>query len=147
MLTLRREGGSSRTKDRTHVSCIGRQILYLWAARKAPQRRFLSTLDAESAPDMSQLLTFRAGCPWSWRQNPGLGLGTSLSLLPSPLCEAAVCRPCSLADTVSPASWPTPLCAVSGRNLLAGICVPVSHSWLCGPERPLLGRRRLRFLV
>ena len=30
-----RHVGSSGTRDRTHVPCIGRQILYLWATRKA----------------------------------------------------------------------------------------------------------------
>jgi len=28
--------GSSWLRDQTHVSCIGRQILYLWATREAP---------------------------------------------------------------------------------------------------------------
>ena len=28
--------GSSRPKDKTHVSCIGRQALYHWATREAP---------------------------------------------------------------------------------------------------------------
>ena len=28
--------GSSRPRDRTHVFCIGRQILYHWATREAP---------------------------------------------------------------------------------------------------------------
>ena len=29
--------GSSRCKDQTHMSCIGRQILYHWATREAPR--------------------------------------------------------------------------------------------------------------
>ena len=28
--------GSSQPRDQTHVSCIGRQILYRWASREAP---------------------------------------------------------------------------------------------------------------
>ena len=31
-----RHVGSSQTRDPTHVSCIGRQILYHWATREAP---------------------------------------------------------------------------------------------------------------
>ena len=31
--------GSSQPRDRTHISCIGRQILYLWATWEAWNRR------------------------------------------------------------------------------------------------------------
>ena len=34
--------GSSWTRDRTHVSCIGRWILYHWATREAPQTGCMS---------------------------------------------------------------------------------------------------------
>ena len=33
--------GSSWTRDGNHVSCIGRQLLYHWATRKAPNAHFL----------------------------------------------------------------------------------------------------------
>ena len=32
-------GGSSQARDQTRVICIGRQILYCWATRKAPPLR------------------------------------------------------------------------------------------------------------
>ena len=34
--------GSSWIRDQTHVSCIGRWILYHWATREAPQTGFMS---------------------------------------------------------------------------------------------------------
>ena len=37
--------GSSQTWDRTHVSCIGRQILYHWASRKALNHGCFVALD------------------------------------------------------------------------------------------------------
>ena len=33
--------GSSWTRDRTHVSCTGRQIPYCWATREAPQAHYI----------------------------------------------------------------------------------------------------------
>ena len=36
--------GSSWIRDGTHVSCSGRQILYHWATREAPDISFLSNL-------------------------------------------------------------------------------------------------------
>ena len=35
-VTMPSSRGSSRPRDRTHVSCIGRQILYRWTTREAP---------------------------------------------------------------------------------------------------------------
>ena len=34
--------GSSRIRDQTHVSCIGRQILYHWATREVPGLVFIA---------------------------------------------------------------------------------------------------------
>ena len=34
------QAGSSRIRDRTRVSCIGRQVLCQWATREGPQMRF-----------------------------------------------------------------------------------------------------------
>ena len=34
--------GSSRPRDQTHVSCIGRQILHLWVTREAPDFTWIS---------------------------------------------------------------------------------------------------------
>ena len=31
--------GSSQPRDQTHISCIGRQILYHWATREAPHKQ------------------------------------------------------------------------------------------------------------
>ena len=45
-LLASRHVGSFRTRDRTHVSCISRWILYHWAAREAPEWCSLGVHDA-----------------------------------------------------------------------------------------------------
>ena len=60
---------SSRPRDRTHVSCIGRQILYHWATGK-PTLQLLGT-------------SYFAICPWDGGKNTGwqsLDLGSSFYL-------------------------------------------------------------------
>ena len=42
--------GSSRTTDRTRVSCIGRKILYYWATWKV--------LDAQSCPTLCDAMDY-----------------------------------------------------------------------------------------
>ena len=41
-VTVSSSGGSSWPMDRTHISCIGRQILYHWVTWKAPSTVFMS---------------------------------------------------------------------------------------------------------
>ena len=63
---------SSRTRDWTHVSCIGRQILYPWATREAQFNSFVlicgwvNTL----ATSCEELTHWKR--PWCWE---GLGAG------------------------------------------------------------------------
>ena len=44
--------GSSPSRDRTHVSCIGRQFLYHWTTREAPRYPRLLT-EAQTGPPVS----------------------------------------------------------------------------------------------
>ena len=77
-LAAPRRVGSSQTRDRTCVSCIGRQILYHWATRES---------ERESHSVVSDSLQPHGLCsPWnSPGQNTGVGsLFLLQGILPSP---------------------------------------------------------------
>ena len=56
-LAALRHLGSSWTRDRTHVSCIGRQILYHWTTREAPSSIFffLNNIKLDSVVFLKEL--------------------------------------------------------------------------------------------
>ena len=53
--------GSSWTRDWTHVTCIGRQILYHWATREALSRLLLK------GRENNDMLHMKPGCLWTLR--------------------------------------------------------------------------------
>ena len=102
-----------------------------------------STLDAESVPDMSQLSPSVLDVLGPGARTLALDLVRAVSLLPSPLCGAAVC--CTMLTswhcepsvlTHSPLSHLRLLFA--GKHLCSRVKTTVSHSWLCGTKCPLL---------
>ena len=59
-LSALRHVGSSQTRDRTHVSCIGRQILYHWSSRVVSGGSSPITVSSECMTPWEVL------SPWLW---------------------------------------------------------------------------------
>ena len=59
--------GSSLPRDQTHISCIGRWVLYRWATREAP--KFLIGLDESLTPlTCSTMTKIHINCSCSFQQ-------------------------------------------------------------------------------
>ena len=66
-LVAPRHVGASWTRDRTSASCIGRQVLYHWAAREAPISVFLLTKNYCHGVVMEQGMWNTKHIPVMWR--------------------------------------------------------------------------------
>ena len=90
--------GSFQIRDRTRVSCVGRQILYHWATREAPQQPLthpqswrvcpppLTELTAQLSPTKSP------ACKWRSSQRSPSSAAPGESVLPSCLVWGAALR-------------------------------------------------------
>ena len=82
---------SSWPRDRTHISCIGKQSLYHWATREAPKSnttcQFLLSIASEAPLSLSLHITFfnqimgrNRNAAW-WRERWGQGCSSDKSFM------------------------------------------------------------------
>ena len=132
--------GFSWPRDRTHISCIGRPILYLWATREAPKNEYpvFIVKFQERSPCGSVRVRRRVSTMWCSSVSHSV---VSSSLWPRGLCPARLLCPwdspgkntgvnChSILQKTLPKPSPYRSCLSRGKNSEAQFWNPVSAGW------------------